>query len=125
MALEILNGPYIQAGESLSDGLDCTGGSIVRITMPAQWTPANLTFQISSDGTGYNDLVDRNGDDIMVVVVPGSALVVAQYGDFLKAVAFLKVRSGTRENPVPQAERRQFAIAIEPPIASMAPTARQ
>jgi hypothetical protein len=116
MALEILNGPYIQAGESLSDSLDCTSGSIVRITMPSQWTPANLTFAISSDGTGFNDLVDRNGDDIMVVVVPGSALVVAQYGDFLKAVAFLKVRSGTRANPVAQKEARQFAIAIEPPM---------
>jgi hypothetical protein len=114
MTLEVLNGPIIQAGESLSDALDCTGGTIVRITMPGQWTPANLTFQISSDGELFNDLVDRQGDDIMVVVVPGSALVVAQFGDFLKAVAFLKVRSGTRSNPVVQQELREFAIAIEP-----------
>jgi hypothetical protein len=117
MALEILNGPFIQAGESLSDALDCTDGTIVRITMPSQWTPANLTFAISSDGTGFNDLVDRHGDDIMVVVRPGSALVVSQYGDFLKAIAFIKVRSGTAAHPIVQTERRQFAVAIEPPVA--------
>jgi hypothetical protein len=109
-----LNGPVIQAGESLSDGLDCTGGELVRITMPSAWTPANLTFQISSDGLGYNDLVDRHGDEITIAVQPGSALVVAQYGEYLKAVAFLKVRSGTSTHPVPQEAVRQFAVAIEP-----------
>jgi hypothetical protein len=114
MALEVLNGPFIQAGESLSDALDCTGGTIVRITMPSQWTPANLTFAISSDGVMFNDLVDRKGDEITMTVVPGSAVVVAQFGDYLKAVGFLKVRSGSREHPVPQKELRQFAVAIEP-----------
>jgi hypothetical protein len=114
MALVVLGGPNIPAGESLSEGLDCTGGSIVRITMPAQWTPANLTFAISSDGTFYNDLVDRKGEEIAITVVPGTAFVVGQYGDFLKAIAFLKVRSGSREFPVVQETLRQFAVAIEP-----------
>jgi hypothetical protein len=58
MALQVLNGPVIEAGESLSDALDCTSGSIIRLTMPAQWSPqAVLTFSISSDGNGFNDLV--------------------------------------------------------------------
>ncbi|MCA1452149.1 hypothetical protein I6F35_02830 [Bradyrhizobium sp. BRP22] len=113
MALAVLNGPVIQQGESLSDGLDCTSGTIVRFTMPAEWTPANLTFQISSDGNGYNDLVDVSGKAITLVVVPGSAVVIASLTEYLKAVAFLKLRSGTREYPVAQAARREFAVAVD------------
>lgn len=114
MSLSILNGPVIAKGESLSDGLDCTSGEIVRLTMPSQWTGANLTFQISSDGQGYNDLVDLDGKEITLVVVPASAVVVAPLSEYLKAVAYLKVRSGTRTHPVIQADRRQFAVAVEP-----------
>ena len=115
MALTVLNGPIIEAGESLSAGLDCTAGNIVRLTMPAAWSGANLSFQISSDGNGYNDLVTMDGKEIVIPVVPGSAVVVAPLSDFLKAVAFLKLRSGTRSWPVPQAARREFAVAVEVP----------
>lgn len=113
MTLQVLNGPVIEEGESLSDGIDCTGGNIVRLTMPADWTGANITFAISSDGNGYNDLVDTNGGEVTLVVVPGSAVVLAQFGEYLKAIAFLKIRSGTRSHPVEQEARREFAIAIE------------
>ena len=53
-----LDGPVIQAGESLSEALDCSIGFPVRLTMPQApdgWTPANLTFQISTDGNWFND----------------------------------------------------------------------
>jgi hypothetical protein len=113
MPLQVLNGPVIAAGESLSDGLDCTAGEIIRLTMPSSWTGANLTFQISSDGNGYNDLVGMDGREIVIPVVAGSAVVVASHD--LRAVAFLKVRSGTRQHPVVQPEVRQFAVAIEVP----------
>jgi hypothetical protein len=113
MALSILTGPTIAAGESLSDGLDCTGGNIIRLTMAASWTPANMTFQISTDGTFYNDLFRPDGEEVTMVVVPGAAVVLGHIGDWLKAVAYLKVRSGTRNYPVRQAERRDFAVAVE------------
>jgi|RhiMethySRZTD1v2_1073278.scaffolds.fasta_scaffold833603_2 hypothetical protein len=113
MSLAVLNGPVIEAGESLSAGIDCTGGNIVRLTMPANWTGANITFAISSDGNGYNDLVNTDGEEVTLVVVPGSAVVLGQFGDYLKAIAFLKIRSGTRSHPVEQEDRREFAIAIE------------
>ena len=51
MAIEVLQGPVISAGESLSDGLDCTGGRIIKITFPHDWTYADLTFQTSSEAT--------------------------------------------------------------------------
>jgi hypothetical protein len=115
MLLQVLNGPFIEQGESLSDALDCTAGSIVRLTMPGAWTPANLTFQISSDGAMYNDLVDFQGEEVTMPVVAGSAVVVAPLSDYLKAVAFLKVRSGTRGFPIEQEDLREFAVAIEVP----------
>ena len=117
MTLEILNGPVIEAGESLSDGIDCTGGDIVRITMPStKWTGANLTFQISSDGNGYNDLYTARGEELTITMpkVP-SAAVIVKNEEWTKAVAWLKIRSGTGAHPIAQEERQQFAIAIEPP----------
>lgn len=115
MALQVLNGPVIEAGESLSAGLDCTAGTIVRLTMPPFWDGANLSFQISSDGNGYNDLFTIDGKEIVIPVVPGSAVVVAPLSDYLKAVAYLKVRSGSRAYPVAQSAHRDFAVAIEVP----------
>ena len=61
MGLTVINGPFIQAGESLSDGVDCSGGDAVRITMPGAWSGGNLTFQISTDGALYNDLFTARG----------------------------------------------------------------
>jgi hypothetical protein len=111
MPLQVLDGPVIAAGEALSSGLDCSRGHLVRITMPAAWTRAPLTFQISSDGGGFNDLVGLDGYEIMFTnVVPGSAVVVPSSTG--RAVGWLKVRSGTRDEPVPQAEGRLFAVAI-------------
>jgi len=113
MPLQVLNGPVIEAGESLSSGIDCTAGDIVRITTPASWTSANISFAISSDGNGYNDLFDTNGKEIVIPIVNNAAVVVGHLADDLRAVAFLKIRSGTRAHPVPQPERREFAIAVE------------
>jgi hypothetical protein len=115
MALQVLLGPVIEAGESLSAGLDCSAGGIVRLTMPASWTPANLTFAISSDGQGFNDLFTLDGTEIMIPVTPGSAVVLSPLNEYLRAVAWLKVRSGSRLYPVAQAARREFAVAIEAP----------
>ena len=113
MPLQVLNGPVIEAGQSLSAGLDCTSGNIVRLTMPYAWDGANLSFQISSDGFGYNDLFTIDGKEIVIPVVAGTAVVIAPLSDYLKAVAFLKVRSGSRAYPVTQSAQRDFAVAIE------------
>jgi hypothetical protein len=111
MPLQVLEGPIIEAGQSLSSAVDCSRGQLVRITMPAAWTRAPLTFQISSDGGGFNDLVGLDGYEIQFTnVVPGSAVVVPS--DTGRAVGWLKVRSGTSDNPVPQAEGRLFAVAV-------------
>jgi hypothetical protein len=112
MTLQVLNGPFIQAGESLSDAVDCSAGELVRLTMPGAWTDAApLTFQISTDGVFYNDLFTLDGHELTLpVVVPGAAVLVSH--DVGRAVAFIKFRSGTRAAPVAQDMLREFAVAI-------------
>lgn len=113
MPLMILNGPVILAGESLSDGIE-VGGGLVRMTMPSIWTPANITFQISTDGEGYNDLVHAQGMEFMMPVVPGSAVILTLYADALRAIQFLKIRSGSRDFPVIQPVQTEFALTVDP-----------
>jgi hypothetical protein len=118
--LKVLDGPFIEAGESLSSAIDCSGGQLVRITMPMDWTQAPLTFEFSTDGTAFNDMFDLKGYAVTIdVVVPGSGVIIPS--DVGRAIAWIKFRSGTRGNPVEQAEGRLFAVAIE--TADEAPAA--
>jgi hypothetical protein len=111
--LQIVNGPAIQAGESLSEGVDISAGTIVRITTPGGWTNANLTFQISTDGSsGYNDLYDAAGNEITVVTRGDNSAIIIR-DDWSRHINFIKFRSGTAKHPVPQQEGRLFAVAVE------------
>jgi hypothetical protein len=113
MTLQVIDGPTIAAGESLSEGIDCTAGEIVRITVPQEYTEGgNMTFMVSSDGNLFNDLYDSSGREITLPVNPDTSIFV---GDelWVRAIAFIKLRSGTRDHPVPQREACKFAIAVE------------
>jgi hypothetical protein len=111
MPFEIIDGPTIARGESLSDGVDCSAGQIVRITVPQEFTDANLTFQVSSNGDLYNDLYDDAGEEITITATPDTTIFVE--GFWVRAVGFLKLRSGTRAHPIAQREDCKFAIAIK------------
>lgn len=112
MSLTIVDGPTIPQNESLSDGADCTGGTIVRITVPQEFTKANLTFQSSSDGNLYNDLYDASGQEITMVAKPDTTIIIA--AQWARSLGWLKFRSGTRDAPVKQTKDAvKFAIAVE------------
>ena len=113
MAIQFIDGPVIDAGQSLSSVADCRAGEIVRLTMPAAWDAVPLTFQISSDGMFFNDVFTHDGQEVEVAVTPGCAVIVPV--GFLAAAAFIKFRSGTRSNPVPQSAGRLFAISLKVP----------
>jgi hypothetical protein len=124
MALQVINGPIIAAGESLSEGVDCSGGNAVRITMPAGWSGGNLTFAISTDGNGYNDLFDAEGQEITLKVTTGAAVRIEK--DWATFWNFIKFRAGTRSHPVVQEEQRDFAITLsEAPATAGAQAERQ
>jgi hypothetical protein len=113
MPVTIINGPVIAAGESLSSGVDCSAGRIIRITTPAGWTGANISFQVSSDGLGYEDLFTAAGNEVTIPCGPSRAISISQQ-EWPEAV-HLKIRSGRRDNPVPQAAQREFSIALLTP----------
>ena len=73
--LKVLNGPNIAAGNNLSDGLDCSEGAIVRITMPPAWVGDKITFQTSSDGVFYNDIFMPDGTELKFSVIAGTAIL--------------------------------------------------
>ena len=109
--LQVLNGPTIAAGQSLSDAVDCTGGQLCRITMPPGWTRAPLTFQFSTDGVFFNDMFGLDGFEVTIqTIAPGSGVILPS--DIGRAIGFLKVRSGTRGNPIPQETARAFAVTL-------------
>jgi len=109
--LTVLNGPTIAAGESESDSVDCSGGQLVRITMPVEWDDAPITFMFSTDGVFYNEMYGLDGFAVMVkTVVPGSGVIIP--ADIGRAIAHLKLRSGNEGNPVKQRGSRAFAVTI-------------
>jgi hypothetical protein len=112
MPLTIVDGPTIAAGESLSDAADCSGGQIVRITVPQEYTAGSerMTFQVSSDGNFFNDMYDVDGKLIAVVSKPNTSIVIDQA--WTRAVGFIKIRSGTPEQPVEQREVCRLGIAV-------------
>ena len=111
MALAWINGPIIRAGESLSEGVDVSGGTLLRITMPKEWEDAEITFQISTDGDAYNDLHSYQGGEISVPVTAGAAILLPP--DLMRGIGFIKIRSGSSSNPEPQPEQRNFALTVE------------
>ena len=117
MPLTIINGPIIQAGQSLSEGIDCSAGPIVKITMPGNFVGDTITFQTSSDGIMYNDIFEPDGSELTFRVIAGTGIIGMRLN-----TGFVKFRSGTRERPVVQPELREFAVALDvvapPPAGS-------
>ena len=113
MPFLIVDGPTIAAGESLSDGADVSGGKVIRITFPGpeEWVKANLTFQVSSDGNFFNDAFNDKGEEIMVPGVPHWCTIFLD-GLHLEHIGFVKIRSGTRANPVVQPNECKMAITL-------------
>jgi hypothetical protein len=100
----------ITAGQSLSAAIDCSTGAPVFLHMPAGWTSARLSFQVSPDNTVYNDLFNTDALEIQFNVVPGTSV---RLDKFWEPVTWLKIRSGGRDMPVPQEADRTITVTID------------
>jgi hypothetical protein len=103
----------IAAGQALSNVVDCSSGQPIAVYLPDDWTPARLTFQISPDGTNFGDLFDASATEVAFNILPGTALILAPQWT---PIMYLKVRSGSRENPVVQDADRGIIITIDSAI---------
>jgi hypothetical protein len=110
-----VDGPTIEAGESLSDGVQVSAGRVVRITLPGpeEWTQADLTFQVSTDGVYYNDVFDDEGNEIVIPGAPHWATIVLSGRVNLDTIGWLKIRSGTRDTPVEQPATCKMALTLQ------------
>jgi hypothetical protein len=112
MSLVVIDGPTIPLNESLSEGVDCSAGTVVRITVPQEFTSSNLTFQSSSDGNLYNDLFDATGAEVTMVARPDTTIIIA--APWARTLGWIKLRSGSRDFPVKQIKDDcKFGIAVE------------
>src|SRR4249920_467442 len=113
----------IPAGQSMSNGVDCSGYNILRIIAPQDWDAAPISFRVSPDGVAYHDLfhaVDRtfNSYEAVVPAVPPNAAINMPAGTGT-GIAFLKIRSGSRAAPVAQSADRTFVLVLDPVPASI------
>jgi hypothetical protein len=96
----------IAAGQSLSAECDIGNKSLVGIIVPANWTTASLSFQVSIDGgiTWVELLVGATGLPFAISSLTGGTLSysVAIDPTTLRGVQALKIRSGTQASPVNQ-----------------------
>lgn len=100
----------IANGASLSGVCRPGEKTICAVVMPATWTAAGLSFQVSDDGgTTWYELLDQDG----VAVTVASPAAATRYNlsamDFQSANAF-KVRSGTSAVPVAQGGERTITF---------------
>ncbi len=100
----------INAGESLSEAVDCSQGTPTFIYVPDNWTSARLSFQVSPEGTDFYDLFDVEAHEITVNVVAGTAVRIDPKWT---TVTYLKIRSGVRSAPKAQENDCSIVIAID------------
>lgn len=94
----------IASGQSLSPQIDIGPYKLVGIYLPATWTAANMTFQVSPDGgaTWYEHYL-YNGVETLVGNSAGAGVFLAIDPTILGGVVSLKLRSGSLASPVVQA----------------------
>jgi hypothetical protein len=101
----------IAAGEALSSAADLSTGDVVMLLMPVDWSPANVSFQISEDNVTYRDLYDASGVEVLRPVGANRALNVDP--GYTSGSLWVKVRSGSHVNPVNQAASRDIVLVIQ------------
>lgn len=101
----------IANGASLTDAVNLGGLRLFGVVMPAEWTTANLTFQMSpDDGATWVSLKDQNGNEV-AAAASVSTFVVLNPSQFT-AVQYLRVRSGTAGTPVAQGAARSLQLVL-------------
>lgn len=96
---------------SLSGAVDLGTMRPARLVVPAAWTAAAISFDVSADGVTYGPLYDQYGSEVSI----SSANVVASRQIVLDptlfmSVRYLKVRSGLNGAVVAQGAQRDIVI---------------
>ena len=85
-------------GSPVAGGVMLGADTLAGIQMPAVWTAASLTFQVSPDGgTTWCELYDDTGAEVTVVSPPaGSFIIFNTHASYQwRGINAVKIRSGT------------------------------
>jgi hypothetical protein len=103
----------IANGTAISAATPLGAKTLVGLSMPAAWTAAGLSFQVSPDGgTTWQELVDTTGAAISFTVAAATFMQVTPSS--WRGVNMIKVRSGTSGSPVNQGADRTLTLAVRP-----------
>jgi len=78
------------------------------IVMPDTWTAANLTFQISADGTNYTNVYDANGAEVTINADASRFILIPPA--LCLSGGFIKVRSGSAAAAINQGGDRVIKL---------------
>ena len=114
----------IDAGQSLSNVIDCGADFAVGLITPADWTIAHVSILISTDGVNFFDLFHlRAGTtspiEFKINIVPNAILAIDP--DAMLMGRYLQLRSGERDKPIPQEATRVFTIITNSKVTSQFP----
>lgn len=98
----------IPNGTALAGGVKTDWSHVLSIGMPAAWTAAVLTFQVSQDGTTWRDLYDEFGSEVALVVAAGREIALP--ATRLAPYGWVRLRSGTGAVPANQGAERAFTL---------------
>lgn len=101
-------GATVPNGAALSEAIDLRGYEPLAVQMPAAWTAAGLSFEVSDDGVNFADLYNTSGEYTLTVATDRA--VALSTPNELSGFQFIKVRSGTTGTPVNQGADRLIKI---------------
>ena len=101
----------IAQGDSLSDAVDCSFGTPRMLVTPSDWNySGGISFQASPDGLTFYDVFGSDGKETTMPMTQNAGYALS--GN-LSWAAFIKIRAGTRQDPVEQDADRQFTLILQ------------
>jgi hypothetical protein len=89
------------------------GHGLVGLILPAAWTAADITVQISLDNVTFADLYAPDGTEVTLTVTAAATAIYLTPAQWVCA-RYVKIRSGTTGTPVNQAAARAVTLITKP-----------
>ncbi len=100
----------IASGQAITSAINLDRNTLGGIGIPGTWTAADLTFEVSMDGTTFFDMRNAAGAEVQVPVTAGDW--VSFDPDDFAAPLYVKIRSGTSATPVNQGADRVLTYSV-------------
>jgi hypothetical protein len=98
----------IANGAFLSGAIDLDRSTLSALIMPAAWTTAGLSFQISADNSTFVDFYDKTNNEITMSVAASRGYQLDP-SNWL-GIRYIKIRSGTSATSVNQGAARSIVL---------------